>query len=286
VRRARVHAILRLAVAASIQANTAYASAPPAPESAGTADNLQSPDQVNTRYSAYSLPAREWSIEVGALGVGGGDIYALLGVAYGIGAGVQVNFNLAHIGVGLFNASAGYHFLDTRYFDLGAELGAWYGHGKWFWIADPVEKKIISNLDVVNLPVELTASSMPTHWLEFDLSAHYSYAKIFRSSENERSFFTDSELGMPQFFLRPGVRFFILDRTAFEFFAKLPLYSALGTGSGTTSVPFKETWSMEGGLRSRLARGVFGNIRLHYGSIADLLYGARIYPAFEVEVRP
>ncbi len=51
-------------------------------------------------------------------------------------------------------------------------------------------------------------------------------------------------------------------------------------------MPFKYTWGLEGGLRSRLARGLFGSVRLNYASVSSLLYGARLYPSFEVEIRP
>jgi len=222
---------------------------------------------------------------VGALGVGGGDVVALMGVSYGLGAGFQVSANLAHFTVGLFNAGVGVQFIDTRYFDLGARVGAWYGHGKWYWIATPLEKKLISKLDVISVPLDLTASSVPTRWLELDFSLAYSYATFFGSSPSEQSPFADNEIGLHQFSLRPGTRLFIADHTAFELSTKLPLYSAVPLEGRSPTLPFKRTWALEGGLRSRLARGLFGSIRLHYGSISDVLYGARIYPSFEVELR-
>jgi len=247
--------------------------------------DLQSPEQVSTRHSAYTLPAHLWSLEAGALGVGSGDVVALMGGTYGLGGGVQVSANLAHFTVGLFNASVAYHFVDTRYFDLGARLGAWYGHGKWYWIATPPAKKIVSKIDVISVPIELTASSTLTRWLELDLSAVYAYATFFGTSPPEHSVFTDDEFGLQQFFLRPGVRFFLIDHTALELFAKLPLYSAIPVDGPNPTVPFKRTYALEGGLRSRLTRGIFGSVRLHYGSISDVLYNARLYPSFEIEFR-
>lgn len=247
--------------------------------------DLQSPDQVSTRHSAYTLPARVWSLEAGALGVGSGDVVALIGGTYGLGAGVEVGANLAHFTVGLLNASVGYHFVDTRYFDLGARLGAWYGHGDWYWIATPAAKKILSKIDVLSVPVELTASSTLTRFLELDLGVVYTYATFFGTSPPEQTIFTDSQLGLQQFFLRPGVRFFLVEHTALELFAKLPLYSAIPVGGKNPTVPFERTYTLEGGLRSRLARGLFGSVRIHYGSISDVLYNARLYPSFEVEFR-
>jgi hypothetical protein len=282
-------AVLALALSAPFLCNSAnaHASAPAKAENlAHAASDLQSPEQVSTRYSAYSLPARQWSIDVGALGVGDGDVFALLAVAYGLGSGVQLNVNLAHVGVGLLNVGARWHFIHTRYFDLGARLGFWYGHGEWFWFADPLAKRLLSKLDVVKVPLELVASSRPTSWLELDFGVQYSYSKFFGSSSTESSIFTDSELGMQQFFVRPGARLFITSRTAVEIFAKLPFYSSVPIEGREPTVPFKYTWGIEGGLRSRLAPGLFGNVRLNYSSVSNLLYGARLYPSFEIEIRP
>lgn len=260
------------------------ASAAPAPSP--TRSGLQSPEQVSTRYSAYTLPAQQWGIGAGALGVGDGDVFALMSVAYGLGARVQLNMNLAHASVGLLNVGAAWHFIDTPYFDLGLRSALWYGHGEWFWIADPLAKKLLAKIDVVKVPIELTASSMPTRWLELDLSLQYTWAKLFGASSDEESLFTKSQLGLVQFFMRPGARFFISDNTALELFVKLPFHTAVPIGERNPTVPFKDTWCLEGGLRSRLARGLYGNIRLNYAAISDVLYGARLYPAFEVEVRP
>jgi hypothetical protein len=247
--------------------------------------DLQSPDLLNTRYSAYSLPPRFWAFDIGALGIGGGDVFANLGATYGIGAGFQVEMNLAHFGVGLANVNLGWHFLDTRYFDLGARLGLGYARGAWFWLAQGTAKNVVSKIDLVNLPVELVGSSFVTPWLELDLAAHYDFVKVFGSFDDQSSLFAKAELAMNQVFLRPGVRVFVSDRTALEVFAKLPLYSAVPLERKTVTVPFERTWNVEAGVRSRLTGRLFGNVRLHYGSIADLLYGARLYPSFDVEVR-
>jgi len=269
------------AAATQPQAPAAPGGAPPSP----AGGDLQSPEQVSTRNSAYSLPRNTWGFNVGALGIGGGDAFATLGVGYGFGAGLQANVNLAHASVGLLNLALGWHFLDTRYFDLGARVGFWYGHGQWFWIARGVAKDLVSKVDVLQVPIELTASAPLTRWLELDLGAQYAYASLLGSASDGRSVFVDAQIGARQFIVQPGARFFLSDATALEVFAKLPAFTTVPTERRDISVPFKSTWSMEGGFRSRLARGLFGTIRLHYGSVADVLYGSRLYPSFELEYR-
>lgn len=290
--------VLLLAVPALAADPSAAASAAPgAPTTvaaAPAAGDLQSPEQRDTRHSAYTLPTGMWGLDVGALGIGGGDVFARLGVAYGIGHGLQAEINLAHTGVGLLNLASHWHFLDTRYFDLGAGVGLWYGHGEWFWIAQGAAKDLVSKLDVLNVPVEVTASMPVLRMLQLNLSLEYTYAEVFGTFERgERSLLQDANFGVRQFTISPGAHLFIWHNTSLELSASLPVYSGVPVSvSGENNdrveyhkAPFSETWSAEAALRSRLRPGVFGNMRLHYGEIARSLYDAVIYPSFELEIR-
>lgn len=247
---------------------------------------LQSPEEASTRYSAYSLPGGTWGFDFGALGIGGGDSLAKLGVGYGFGAGLALELNLAHASFGLFNVTGRWHFIDTRYFDLGLRVGATYGHGEWFWVLGDFARKLLSNVDVISFPVELTASMPVARFLQLDLGVGYRYAEMFGSLGNEDQFFyVESQLGLRQFGVRPGTRWFFWDNTAIEVHALLPAYSAVPLENRELEVPFSDTWSIEFALRSRFMTGVFGNIRLQYGEVTRAVYGARLYPAFELEFR-
>ncbi len=78
---------------------------------------------------------------------------------------------------------------------------------------------------------------------------------------------------------------FVSGNTALEVSAKLPLTSTVPLKNHAVDVPFSDAWSGETGLRSRLAPGFFGNIRLHYSKVARAVYGTRLYPSFELELR-
>jgi hypothetical protein len=264
-----------------------------APARAEPAD-LQSPEQRDTRNSAYSLASGTWAFDVGALGLGGGEAYAKLGAAYGVGGGFELDMNLAHTSIGLLNVSARWHFLDTRYFDLGAAVGLWYGHGAWIWIITGPAKELISKIDVIYLPMVLTASMPFEKWLQADLSLQYSHGEVFGSVTDSDDFLLNGRFGVRQVIVRPSVRFFLSDNTELDLSSDLPPYTAIpheretangGRNEDYDTVRFSETWSLEGALRSRFAPGVFGSIRLHYGEIARGLYGAPLYPSFDVEFR-
>jgi hypothetical protein len=240
---------------------------------------------VSTRYSAYTIPRRTWAFDVGALGVGGGDLYANLGAGYGLGGGFQIEMNLAHVGVGLANFTVAWHFIDTRYFDLGAHVGIWYARGQWFWIAQGPAKNLVKNIDALNVPIDLIASAPLARWLELDLGLYFAYAKVFGSFNDTNSLFAKGDLAVNQLYLRPVGRLFVTDRTALELSAKLPVYTGVPLERETVTVPFKDSWSMEVGVRSRLTRVLYGDMRLHYGNVTHALYGARVYPSFDIEIR-
>ena len=258
-------------------------------------ESLQSPEQRDTRHAAYSLPKGMWAFDVGALGMGVGDAYAKLGAAYGLGSGFELDLNLAHSSVGLMNLSGRFHFVDTRYFDLGALVGIWYGRGEWFWILTGPSKEIISKVDVLHVPVQLTASMPVQNWLQFDLELAYKHGEVFGTLSETDSLYLDAQLGVRQVAVRPGVRFFVSDTTELDVSSNLPPYSAVPTErTGRRSdgrienyrtVRFSETWSLEAGFRSRFAPGLFGSVRLHYGEVARGLYGAVVNPSFNVEYR-
>jgi hypothetical protein len=297
--------VLSLVVMNENAARAEPAAAPPAPASepnAASFGGLQSPEQRSDRFSAYSLPKNMWSIEGAALGVNGQELYGRIGIGYGFGHGIQLDANLLHWSVGLFDLNLRWNFLDTRHFALNASVGAVYGHGAWMWFLGPVAQKVVADSNYVGFPIGVTASAPLTRWLQLDLPIEFQYSTYFGSiGTTETSFYSKAQLGVRQFMLRPTVRVFVSDATAFELGVKLPVFtqvpvegdSTLSIGnqtktsskSGYADVKFKDSWSLEGGVRSRLQPWLFATVRLHYGRVAKALYGAPLYPSFSLEFR-
>jgi hypothetical protein len=280
-------------------ADPATGQAAPPERNAAAFVGLQSPEQRSTRFSAYSVPANTWSIDAGALGVNGDELYGRLGVSYGLGGGVQLAANLLHWSVGLFGLDARWTFLDTRYFALAASVGVLFGHGDWMWFLAPTAKKLVSGSNMFAVPIGLTASAPLTRWLQVDLRMEYQYTEYFGELGNGSSFYATSQIGARQFVLRPTLRFFLSDATAFEFGATLPIYTqipveaeaTLAAGNQTRSgsryaeANFNAGWNIEGGVRSRLQPWLYATVRMHYGRVAKALYGAPLYPSFSLEFR-
>jgi hypothetical protein len=155
-------------------------------------------------------------------------------------------------------------------------------------------KEIIKKLDVIHVPVLVTASMPVERYLQFDLEVGYRHGEVFGTLAETDSISLEAQLGVRQFAVRPSVRFFLSDNTELDVSSNLPMYSAVPTDRDTRSgernenyrtVPFSKTWSMEAAFRSRFAPGLFGSVRLHYGEVARGLYGAVVNPSFNVEYR-
>jgi hypothetical protein len=287
---------------ASARAEPAAVTAPVSEPSAAPRGDLQSPEQRSDRFSAYSLPKNMWSIEGGALGISGQELYGRIGVGYGFGHGFQLDANLLHWSVGLFDLNARWNFLDTRHFALSVSVGGVYGHGDWMWFLTPAGEKLVAGSNLVGFPIGVTASAPLTRWLQLDLPIEYQYSTYYGSlGESGSSFYAKSQIGVRQFMLRPTARVFVSDATAFEIGVRLPLFTEVpaegdatvsignrtqsGSKAGYVDVKFKDSWSLEGGVRSRLQPWLFATVRLHYGRVARALYGAPLYPSFSLELR-
>lgn len=294
----RLTIVSLLLVALSSDGATAQA---PAPQSAPPAAvDLRSPSERSTRYSAYSLPQGMWGFDLALLGISGDEVYGNIGVARGFGRGFQLDLNLLHWGVALFNASARWSFFEARHFALAADLGLIYAHGDWVWILSDLGQKVASGADLFALPLGLTASAPLTRWLQLDLVTKYQYSAVFGDVGLGESFYAETQFGARQLILRPGARFFVSDATAFELSARLPVYtrvpyqtdSTLDVGKGYgrsrdgyAKADFSQGWNLEAGVRSRLRPWLFASMRLHYGQVPKRLYGAALYPSFSLEFR-
>jgi hypothetical protein len=263
--------------------------------------DLRAPAYRSTRQSAYSLPKGTWALELGALGMGENELYGQLGASRGFGAGIQLDVNLAHYSVGLFNFGARWNFLDTRHLALSFGATFIYGHGDWMWFLGPLARELVKGTDLYAVPINLRATVPVTRWLQFDLGVGYQYAKANGSIGEGRSFYAKTMVGASFVAIQPSVRLFLSNNTALELSAALRPYTRVpyegdisGTflgrgyqrsGSGEASVSFSKTWNVEVGVRTRITPWFFCSFRLAFGPLADLLFDAYVYPAFALEFR-
>jgi hypothetical protein len=265
------------------------------------AEDLQSPAQRNTLYSAYSLPAGMWSFEVTALGSSVNDLYGLLGVGYGFKRGFQLDVNLVHWIAAVFDLELRWNFFESKHLALGAGVGFLYAHGAWIWVLGDATRSIIGDMDLYSLPVSLTASAPVNRWLQFDLMVAYRHTLTQGRLEAGRSVYAESEIGARQLVIRPTGRLYLSESTALELSAKLPVYNrvpyevdptlmvrdkAYGKPrNGYASADFSESWNVELGLRSALRRWLFVTVSVQFGQIPRNIYGTWVSPWFGLVFR-
>jgi hypothetical protein len=262
------------------------------------AADLQAPAQRSTRFSAYALPDRMWSIDVSVLGANADDVFGLIGVARGFKYGFQLDLNFVHWGAGLFNTQLRWNFLDTPHFGLGAELGFNFVHGAWVWLLGERAQQLIEDLNLLVFPISVTASAPVNRWLQFDLKVEYRHGMLFGTLGEGTSFVAETEIGSRQVIFRPTTRLYVSDATALEVSAKLPAFNRVpynvepGADSrfgksrdGFSEVPFADSWTLEFGVRSRLRTWLFATLSVQYGKIPREVYGSTFFPKFGLEFR-
>jgi hypothetical protein len=249
--------------------------------------------------SGYTLPKGTWAFSAGLLGVGSDDAFASLGARVGVGAGFDVGANLAHVGVGMMNLNAGWMFLDSRSLSITLRFSPSYLHGDWVWIAS--SRDLVSGLDAWILPVTLTASSLATDWLQFDLAARAVDTEVLGNVDSQ-SLALQGQLAVRQISIDPGVRFHVMKRASFYARARLPLWTSLpgtatvevqlqdgvvagGRSSGDKELPFENTVMATLGARAMVADATFLDFSFNVGHIAQTLYGSAVQPQLSLETR-
>lgn len=259
------------------------------------------PEERTRTNTAYTLAPSQLGFEVGALGQGGGDVYARIGVAYGFGYGVEVSANLAHAAAGIVNLNGKWNFIDEKMFGLAAGVGVTWAHGDWLWVLPADQRTLVSTLDVVAVPLTLTASAPVLTWLQLDLELSYLHAEVFGNANSENALF-DADIGARRVGISPIARFYVLD--ALELYASVWIspYTALpgavtaraqlapdvyagGQTGGYIELDPGDTYRLAFGARSAITRTSFVSFVLNYGKASERLYGSSFFPAFNVELR-
>lgn len=268
-------------------------SAPPPPP------RITDPESRSTRSTAYALPRGTVSVSTSLLGVTTNELYGSLGVAFGLGAGVQLGANLAHLGAGLFNLGAKWQFLDQKLLSLSVAFSPAYAHGDWIWVA--AAENLVAGFDVWAFPVELSASSRPNDWLELDLTAAYTDIEIVGDIDSD-SLVLDAQLAQRQFHLRPRVWVHLLERSSLFAEATLPLFTSIpvageatvvvgdgvvvgGTSGGRRVLDLGETYVLSLGARSMINRHFYVDIQANFGPRIDRIYGTFLAPRVSFEAR-
>lgn len=287
-----------LSLVSALLVHTVSAQAP-SPE---PATDLQAPEHRSTRLSAYSLPAGMWGFDVAMLGSSQDELFGRLGVARGFRHGIQIDCNFLYWTTAILQANVRWTFVERPRFAIAVELGVLYAHGAWVWVLGDVAQDVVSDSDLVSIPVSAIASVPLNRWLQFDLTVQYRHGELYGALlEGGRSLEVETQLGVRQLVFRPTARFYLTSRTALEFGTRLPAFTRIPVSADATldtpnnsfskqrsdyeDVAFSDGWGLEFGVRSRLKSWLYATLRLQYGQVAKQVYGSAVFPSFGMEFR-
>lgn len=254
---------------------------------------------LDTRETAYVLERGDSAVGVSFLGVTPQELYASVAFEHGLGKGVQLGVNLAHMGTGIINVSGKWRFLDRRELSLALSFAPAYGHGDWIWIAPA--QALMAGVNLWIFPVEVAASSFVLDWLELDLAVGYTDIEAFGNLDSD-ALVLDAQLAQRQFFLRPRVVAHLFERSSVILGATVPLFTSIpasgdvtvtlpngvvagGTAGGRRTLPLGDTYLLSLGMRSMINEHFFVEIQANMGPRVDKIVGTFVAPRIAFEGR-
>jgi len=190
-----------------------------------TTRDFYDPQQRITDATAYALSNREVRVDTGLLGTGVQDLGANIDVAVGVGRGAQVSTNAAHLSLGIINASTKYTFVDRPRFGLGAQASFLWTRPTLIWLLPNEVTEPLKDIDLLIVPLELTASFPLARWVSLHLGGGYTHAELFGRIGNDASYF-NAGLGARMVHLEPVVHFYLGNRVALILGGEAPVYLA------------------------------------------------------------
>lgn len=188
-----------------------------------TVRSYADPRQRITDGTAYALTNREVRIDTGVVGTELADVGANIDVAAGFGRGGEVSTNLAHLGLGLVNASAKYTVLDRPWFGLGVEGSFLWTRPSLIWLLPDDIAEPLSGIDLFIVPLKVTTSFPVARWTSLHLGLGYTHAEIAGELRGESAFF-DAGVGTRSVQLDPMVHFYLGRRAALIAGANVPVF--------------------------------------------------------------
>lgn len=189
-----------------------------------TPRNFADPRQRITEGTAYSLTKGEVRVDAGLVGTEVADAGANVDVAAGFGRSGQVSTNVAHLSLGLVNASLKYTILDRPWFGLGVEGGFLWTRPTLIWLLPDELSEPLAGIDLFHIPLRVLASFPVASWASLHLGVGYTHAEIVGALGDESSSFLNAGIGARSVQLDPTVHFYLNRRVALILGANLPLY--------------------------------------------------------------
>lgn len=189
-----------------------------------TPRNFADPKQRITEGTAYSITKGEVRVDAGLIGTEVKDAGANVDVTAGFGRSGQVSTNLAHLSLGLVNASLKYTVVDRPWFGLGLEGGFLYTRPSLIWLLPDEISDPLAGIDLFHIPLRILASFPVSSWTSLHLGLGYTHAEVVGELGDESSSFLNAGVGARSVQVDPTIHFYLNRRVALILGANIPVY--------------------------------------------------------------
>lgn len=259
------------------------------------------PRSRQLEHTAYTLQQHQLYLQVGAYGSERDDLYGELELAYGLGYGLQLGSNLFHCASGNWNIDLDWGLVDQSWIGVSLSTGLGLGVVQQMWVVREIWREMLRDVQLLTVPVQLTASLPVLDWLQIDLSAGYTHVSGFGEID-----FSLGRLGgtlaQSELFVKPVVRVYVSPRLALIAQAHLPLWAELPVDVRTTvgddddplvdfrtaereRVPFSENWGFKVGAETPVAANLSVRLQFAYSVPATDFYRTAVLPTVQLLYR-
>lgn len=190
--------------------------------------NFRDPKERPRESTAYTLTHGEFNIGLGLLGQGAYNLLINGQFAAGIGGKGgkgEVGVNLGHAAFGIVSVYGKYNFIDKKWWALSARVGLTWIYPKLVWAIPSQYRDPLGDINVLSIPVEITASFPVADWVGLHLTAGYRASALFGKIEEETAFL-DSDIGSHHVYLRPEITFYLFEKVQLFIGGRLLLWGA------------------------------------------------------------
>ncbi|GEM_PF-5515923 len=186
--------------------------------------DFRSPVERVTEHSAYTEHARV-RLSTDLLASEPQQLIANLGLtATPVRSRLSFSLNLAHATFGILSVRSKFTFYESRWYAIGGLVGFSYLNPQTLWVLPKTLRQELGTFNLASAPIELWQSFPINHWFGLHLGMSYRSAALW-GSYNGDALIADTNMAQRAFSFHPYFDFFVAQRIALRFGARLPAFA-------------------------------------------------------------
>jgi hypothetical protein len=191
---------------------------------AGCATDLQSPRHRNVKTSAHTLEKGDWEIRAGFLNPHVDDLMAAISVRHSPKENLDLEMNLIHTALGLYNLNAKYRFHERGNKALSLKIGVKWFNPDYSLLLPPTLKSTFSGTNLIMIPVELVGSMKISPKFQVNIGVGYIHTVVLAKVA---FLSTEGGFGMREAYGRVNLYYYPAKSVALFAEVQLPVYQGV-----------------------------------------------------------